>query len=378
MKDSFRKSAVSATILFLVASLILVLSACAKGASKAKKEPKEIKIGAILPLTGENSSLGQDCKNGIILAADDYGFVKLYFEDSQGKPVNAVSALDKLISSNINLIIGDLFSAPTLAMIPIVDRNHVLLISPGASSPKLSNSSKYFFRNYPSDNYEGKILADYIRGININTMAILYPNNDYGIGLSEVFIEEFHKLGGRVLLKEGYDENATDFRSILAKLPGVSIQGLYLPGYYGSVGRIAVQLKEQKIKVPLFSNVGVEDPALIQIAGDSVENMVYTAPTVYSSQNDPLTIKFKDDYIKRFRKEPGFPAAYGYDTAKILFSLIENSGDNPDLLCSQLLQGEFIGITGKTKFNASGDVTKPFVIKLVKGGEFLLKKEMTM
>jgi len=370
---SFRKSSFTRwSLVSLALAVILGLTlAC------AKKEPADIKIGAILPLTGDGATLGQDCKNGIDLAMAQVNKpsktrIKVLYEDSQGKPDQAVSAYNKLVGSNIKVIIGDLFSAPTLAIAPLADRDKVFVFSPGASNPKLSGASKYVFRNYPSDNFEGKLIAKYAKEHSLNRVAVLFPTNDYGVGLKDVFQEYFQNLGGSIALLESYDDNVTDFRSPLLKVKAArdKIDALYLPGYYGTIGRIAVQAKELGLNVQMLSNVGVEDPKLLEIASNAVEGLIYTAPAVDLSSPDSTIQNFVRSYKATFSKDPGFPAAHGYDTAKILLSLIKERGIDPDLIREGLLADQFIGVTGKMTYTQKGDVIKPFVLKTVVERQF--------
>lgn len=342
--------------------------------TKTKREPAVIKIGVILPLTGDAASLGEDCKNGIEMAWNEFkkkGIkIVMYYEDSQGKPDIAVNAFNKLVGTGVKIIIGDLFSSPTLAIAPLVERNKAFLFSPGASNPKLSGISKHVFRNYPSDNFEGELIGKYIKQKGYSKVAVLYPNNDYGVGLKNVFTQTFLKLGGKIVLSEGYNENETDFRSILTKVLHSSVDALYLPGYYSAIGRITVQCKQMGCKLPMFSNIGVEDPKLLDIAKDAVEGLIYTAPDVNLKSEAPHIQAFVKNYISKYSKEPGFPAAHGYDTGIILFSVIEKYGSDPDSIRKGLLENKFEGVTGSIAFKFNGDVIKPFVVKMIKNGKF--------
>jgi len=365
-----------AIVIIVAAALAITLFV-----TKTQKGTEKIKIGVILPLTGDGASLGEDCKNGIELAVDIFNLkgyidgkkIVVSYEDSEGKPDLAVNALHKFITQGIRIVIGDLFSSPTLAMAPIADKNEILLFSPGASSPKLSGISKYFFRNYPSDNYEGKLIAEYIYQQGIKRTAILYPNNDYGVGLKDVFKGKYEYLGGRIVFNEGYDENSTDFRTSLAKIQTEKPEALYLPGYYSSIARITRQIKELGIKIRLFSNIGVEDPKIFELAGNAAYDLVYTAPAIDFKSNAPAIKDFVEKFKQRFGREPGFPSAHGYDSINFLMqSMLKSQRSEPDSIAKVLLDMEFDGVTGsRIKFQASGDVIKPFYIKKIGTGEFL-------
>ena len=133
------------------------------GMLSCTKKEKEIKIGAILPLTGDIAVYGQKMKNGIDLAVKhinskggiDGKQIKVLYEDDQGEPKASVAAVQKLITiEKIPVIIGGAISATALPTVPIADKKKVVLFSPAATTPKLSGMSRYFFRNWPADIYD--------------------------------------------------------------------------------------------------------------------------------------------------------------------------------------------------------------------------------
>ena len=104
-------------------------------------------IGSILPLTGDGASYGKEIKNGIDLAVEQENErggvsgrkIAVRYEDSAGDPKQAVSAMQKILAQyRPQSIIGDAFSSPALAIAPIANREKIVMISPTASSPKLT------------------------------------------------------------------------------------------------------------------------------------------------------------------------------------------------------------------------------------------------
>lgn len=118
----------------------------------AKKQPEEIKIGAILPLTGDGAKYGEEAKNGIELALEELkdSKIKVFYEDDQGTSSGAVNAFNKLVASvKAPVIIGPMYSSTALAVAPLAEKNKVVILSPSASSPELTKAGDYFFRNWP-------------------------------------------------------------------------------------------------------------------------------------------------------------------------------------------------------------------------------------
>ncbi len=85
------------------------------------KDGEAVKIGVILPLTGDAADYGQSAQKAVDLAVEkinkEYNMeIDIVFEDSQMKPQDAVSSLQKLVSINgIKYVIG-FSSGETLAM----------------------------------------------------------------------------------------------------------------------------------------------------------------------------------------------------------------------------------------------------------------------
>jgi branched-chain amino acid transport system substrate-binding protein len=345
----------------------------------------DIKIGAILPLTGGAAVYGQWARNGIDLATSEInaaGGIKgrkvvIVCEDDQSTPQQAVSAAQKLIATDgVKVIIGALTSSATLAVAPVCNEKKVVELSPGSSSPLLTGAGPYFFRNWPSDVFEGKSMADFaISTLKLHNVAILYINNDYGTGLKDVFKAAFEKAGGMVPLVESYDENSTDFRSQLSKVKSAKVDGIYVPGHTNELGTILRQMKEMGIALPFMSVVGFESPQTIEIAGKAAEGAYYTAPAFSPADTSSRVRQFVGAYQGKYGQPPEIFAAHAYDAVKILAGVIAEAGYNADRIREALHKvSGYPGVSGLTTFDANGDVEKPAMIKTVKDGVFVAYK----
>src|ERR1017187_10089291 len=187
-----------AVLLLCVAALVIAIRS---------NKPRDVPIGAVLPLTGDLAIYGQKMKRGIDLAisqANAQGgvagiHVQVDYEDDQGDPKTSIAATQKLITVNgVKVIIGGAISATALPCIPIIDRSHVVLFSPAATSPKLSGASKYFFRNWPPDIYDGTAMGQFAAtSLHIMEAAVLYVNNEWGVAISKIFTDTFQANGGK-------------------------------------------------------------------------------------------------------------------------------------------------------------------------------------
>jgi len=362
--------------------LILIIAALAVllVVTQTKRGPEEIKIGAILPLTGEAAKYGKSAKRGIDLALEEInakGGIKgkkltIIYEDSKGNPKEGVSAILKLITVHkVPAILGAMSSSVTLAIAPIAEENKIVLLSPASSSPKITHAGDYIFRNCYSDIYEGKKMAHYIYNeTRYKKVAIIHINNDYGIGLREAFRDEFNKLGGKVVAVETYDFGATDFRTQLSKIKESDPDAIYIVGY-SEMGRLLVQAKELELRIPFFSCIMFEDPDILKVAGDIAEGVVYTYPSYNPKSREDVVANFINIFEKKYNQKPDGFAANAYDALKILALAIEKGGGKSEQIKKALYSiKDYPGVTGKTSFDGNGDVIKPIGIKQSVRGKF--------
>lgn len=101
-------------------SLVLIVAWIA-GCAQA---PQEQKIGAILPLTGPASYIGEEARNAILLA-DPEGQVAI--DDSKGDAKQAVLAASRMMDKNISYLIAWM-SGPSGAVAPLAQERHAVLL----------------------------------------------------------------------------------------------------------------------------------------------------------------------------------------------------------------------------------------------------------
>lgn len=365
---------VKTSLFFTILIIVSVIIGC-------EKKEREIKIGAVLPLTGDVAVWGLNTKQGIDLAVEKVNnsggingsTMKIIYEDSEALPQKGVSAIQKLITvDKIPAIIDNSVSSVTLAMAPISEKNQVVLLATGATAPKISEAGQYIFRIWNSDALEGEVMAQYTYDkLEINKVAILYVNNDYGKGLEEVFRDEFTKRGGTVVISETFEQSETSYRNQLTKVKGSSPEAIYLVGYPREVGQCLKQAKELRIKIQVLSTVAFEDPHILEIAADAAEGVIYPYP-VLSDTSDSAISEFLSNYRAKYNKEPGITCDVGYDAVNMIALAIKLSGGykGTDIKNGLMMIKDYHGASGVMEFDQNGDVHKPMGMKVVKNGKF--------
>ena len=201
---------------FIILTSVLILTFAFISAVPAA----DIKVGTLMAQTGPLKEYGPPIKDGAVLAGKQMaaaGFeIEWFHEDSETAPVPATNAAKKLVDiNNVVAIVGALSSGVTLAVAESVTLpNNVILISPASTNPLMTvlpadEGKDMLFRTCPSDALQGVVAGKLAASYN-KTVSILYVNNAYGQGLSEVFKESFAKFGGKVLAMVPHDEKASE------------------------------------------------------------------------------------------------------------------------------------------------------------------------
>ena len=361
---------------------VFVLLMLALMALSCSKKEGAIKIGVILPLTGDYAIYGQKMKEGIDLASSLYDHrnqttdvqIALNYEDDAGDPKKTVSAFEKLVSvENTPIVIGGAISSCALAVVPLADREKVILFSPAATSPKLTGISQYFFRNWPSDFYEGKVMASFAtENLKITKIALLYVNNDWGVGITAVFKEEILTHNCKITDEESFEPGTTNFRTQLGKIKHSNPDAIYVIGYIKELLPLVRQKEELGIKATILSSYGFYDEQLLKNASQAVEGSIFTAPTYDTSASDSSTQSFVSKYKEKYGTAPDIWSAQAFDAFQIVAkTIIDGAKGSTEIRNALLKTKQYDGASGKTSFDEKGEVQKPMKIMTIKNRKFI-------
>lgn len=363
---------VGKNILILLILGIMLLSGCTQSQDV-------IKVGAVLPLTGEGTiDQGQASQNALILAVDEINAkggingkkVEAIIEDSQCQASTGVTAITKLIEvDNVDFIIGDICDSVTAAIMPIAEQKGVVLITPGSTSPDISEAGDYVFRFWFSETDLGGIVAEDALNSGYNNLTILYINNAWGVAQKNGVKNRLEELGGNVVSEQAIDPSETDYHTIILKAEQESPDAYYVGLHPAGLVLAAKQLQDFNISKQIYSHGGlVGSTQTLGLGGDYLEGII--APFVYKSSSD-----FVEKFKMKFGSEPGITADSSYDAATVVFSIMaENDEVSSALIKDGLYEvKDYIGASGLISVDSKGDVHRSLQPMIVKDGELIVK-----
>lgn len=351
-----------------------LFSSC--GRQQPTSAPAAVKVGVILPLTGEAASYGADCRKGIELALDSVSGqdprIELVFEDSKADPKQAVAAMRKLVDvDRVRAVIGDMFSSTTLAIAPIAANENVLLLTPTAADEAIPKTGPQIFSIYPSASLEGRLLARFAREKQFNTCGVFHQDISVAKSMAAAFAEEFKSKGGKVLFNESYATEPLDYRSLLAKHSRDNPDVVFVTGYKETVIPLLTQAKETGLNSSFLSQSSLFEADILATHGDLLEGVAITAPMFNESASTATAARFRKDYQEKFNAPPSVWAAYGYDALTIVAKAFSTNREKQEPVWDTLRALTQDGPTGFTSFDHNNFAEKEMQIFVVKNRAFV-------
>jgi branched-chain amino acid transport system substrate-binding protein len=344
-----------------------------KTESDQKRSNEPIRIGVILPLTGEASSYGSECRRGIELAAAISAQPpELFFEDSKADPKQAVSALQKLIGyQRVTAIIGDMFSSTTLAIAPIAQQGGVVLLTPTAAAVEIPATGDHIFTIYPTSAFEGEFIANHVVQLGITNCGVVVQNVQAAQEIADAFVRSINSRGGQILFVKEIPGGTRDFRSVIAAIRSENPSAIFVSAYAQEACLFIQQAREERLNWQFFSQSTLYDQKLLSSFGAALEGIQFSAPFFNDEADTPEIRAFRTAYKERFDSIPNVWAAYGYDAASALILAYRSAASKGTPLATSLSEIQMNGATGPLSFNPDRTAHRSMRIFTVQGSKFV-------
>ena len=216
-------------LLLVVVTLCLLIPAMAC----APTEAETIKIGCVLSTTGLLGPMGEDMMNGARLAVKEINAnggvlgkqVELVEEDDATEAAKCLDRVKKMVDiDGVKVLVGGMTSGAAMASGPYVAEKGVLMVSPSATSPAISDQAwtNWVFRTTPHDAFQGEVLAQVVLDKGFTRLATMVQDNPYGVGLEKALVEALEEAGwtGEHVASIHFDPAKRDYRTELDIIKG--------------------------------------------------------------------------------------------------------------------------------------------------------------
>lgn len=376
----------------LVAAAVLMAFA---PASIQYAHAEDVRIGLVTPMAGANARFGGFALRGAQLAVKEINaaggvngqMLSLAYGDSQCIPTEGVSATRRLIDSDhVKFLLGDVCSSVTLAMQPIVEDSHVVLINSASSNPKITYQAgiggyKWTFRNYLTDEIRARAIQQWAyekRGF--TKFAVLSVDSDFGRGAVSFAKKYLPEFKGQIVSEDYYKDGEVDFRSVLAKIRDSGAQAIIMYGLGDTTPVIGRQMIEQGLagKIPVIGDGEFNAANTIKAAPKAMEGAIqaiFWLPTL----NTPKSLSFVERYKKEYGGEEPNNHAYSHWESVYLLAeaMKEAKSTDPDAVRQELSKIKYDSAVGPVEFDDHNQAKLPIILLEIVNGKIEVRGNVT-
>ena len=338
----------------LIASLVCLISvACGSEEQTAAPAPIEtqpaavdtsipappFRIGVMDSITGVGETYGNVAAHAKQMAADEINSsggvngrkLELVIEDSKCNAQDAITAFRKLTEvDGVKIILGTSCSGAMLGVAPLAEENGVVLFSGLASNPDIADAGDYIFRTQISDVEVGISTGKVLWSDGIRTLATFTEETDYAEGVRRTSVDQFTKLGGKIVAEERFSSDITDFRTQLTKLFEMNPDALHIsPQSEFAGGTIVKQSRELGYDGPIYGETISVGTAALEIAAEAATGMraITAAPDPDNQKAQQVISDFRERY--NYVTLP-WHLGSAYDDVYITAECLKKTGDDQD------------------------------------------------
>ncbi|MGA0979511.1 MAG: ABC transporter substrate-binding protein [Candidatus Nanopelagicales bacterium] len=274
-------------------------SSAAPSSSSAEPAPStdcqntQLKIGTLLPATGDLAFLGPPEFAGVDLAVSEIDaaggvlgqpVVNEYGDSGDTKTDLASQTVDSHLSKGVQVIIGAASSGVTFTVIDKITSNGVLQISPANTAPSLTDypDNGLYFRTAPSDVLQGAVIAGIASDLGLTSGATIAREDPYGVGLQDAFVKDFTAAGGTITAALTYDPAAPDFAAEVAEIAATNPEFVQVVGFEETTKLLQEMIKQGigPLDVQIFLVDGnISTTAYKDFPKDTMTGVIASVPT---------------------------------------------------------------------------------------------------
>jgi len=303
----------------------------------------QIKIGAVLSVTGPASFLGDPEKKTLEMYVADINAtggvngqkLQLIVYDDGAKPNEALTFAKRLVDEDkITAMIGGSTTGSTLAMIPVFEEEQIPFISLAGAIQIIQPVRKWVFKTPHTDTMAcEKIFAD-LKRRNLTTIAIISGADAFGKSMRDQCVAVAPKAGITIAHEETYGASDTDMTPQLTNIKGkTGVQAVVNTGFGQGPAIVTRNYHQLDIKLPLYQSHGVASKQFISLAGPAAEGVRLPAAALLVADKLPENDKQKlvvEYYKKTYEQRSGQPVStfggHAYDGLMILVEAAKRAG----------------------------------------------------
>ncbi len=318
------------------------------------------------PTTGQVTQYGDMVREGVDTAIERINAtggvngkkLEAVVIDDGCEPKQGPVAANRVVNDKIGFVVGHVCSGATIAATEIYNNEGVVMVTPSATSPAVTDGKNYefIFRTIGRDDQQGPAAAKFIlEKIKPKTVAVIHDKQSYGQGIATAVKDTLEKNGTKVVIFEGINAGDSDYSAVITKLKAAKVDFVYYGGYHPEMGLLLRQGAEQGLDAKFMGPEGVGNPDINAIAGPAVEGMLLTLPADFTL--NPVNAEIVKAFKDKKRDASGAFQLTAYAATQVIADGIKGAGsEDPTKVAQYLHANSFQTPIGKTSWNKQGDL----------------------
>lgn len=336
--------------------------------------PPPVKIGAILPLSGEFKNYGKELLFGInlkIKEINELGGIdgrklKLTVIDNESKANRTAAAMRKMAEQQIFIVIGAYSTSATLSLKADAEKHKITVLAPTATNDVVTERNQYMFRTCFSDSYQGKVLGHYaVKHRKLGKVGVMLNMDEDGIysrDLGKATCDAIVAEGGKIVGKEGYNRNQTTYVTQIKKIIDAGADSIFIPSYQEEAAIMIKEARDLGFRGEIFGGDGWDEPSLFEKIAPLPGKCFFS--TMFAvSYDSPQTRRFISSVREIYRREPTLCEAQGFDTVGVIAVAVKNSVFDSDIRKALYEIKNYHGVTGDITIGKDRNAIKTVFIK---------------
>jgi branched-chain amino acid transport system substrate-binding protein len=302
-----------------------------------------IRIGTFLSVTGPASFLGDPELRTLQMYVEKINAgggvlgrkVELIHYDDAGDAKKAQTDVKRLISSdNVDVIVGGSTTGTTMAVVPLVERAEIPLISLAGAAIIVEPVKKWVFKTPHTDRMACAKIFEDMEKRGLKKIGMISGTDGFGKSMQDECKSIVAGYGIQVLADETYGPKDTDMTPQLTKIKNTAgIQAVLNPGFGQGPAIVTRNYRQLGIDLPLYQSHGVASKKFIELAGDAAEGVRLPAAGLVVADkladSDPqkaVCLSYMRDYEKAFGSAVSTFGGHAYDGLQMALAAIARAG----------------------------------------------------
>lgn len=361
---------------------------------KEEEENKKIYIGVYEPVTGLNALGGnqellglqyaQSVKPTVSIGGEPYD-IEFIIADNATESGTAERAANRLVNSEVSAVIGSYGSSVSIVGGEIFCQAGLPVVGASCTNPAVTETGESYFRVCFTDDFQGRVLANFVYGQGLRTAAVCTMAGDaYSRGLCEYFTEAFQAQGGKTH-EFSFNSAQKNFDSLIDSIKASGADVVFIPSP-GSNGAVFIrQARHNGLQLPIVGGDTWDTETIVSEIEIRPGTVYFSSPFNPQSSENAAASSFAAKFSSwvggaedRLESNGGVsyaapPSALAYDAYMVLANAIELADStDPALITEQLRLTSHEGVTGFISFNERGDGGQKtaYIKTITASGEF--------